>query len=240
MAKIYNFPTDWGKHTTEELFTMFANDAICASMDETLIDSEDIEARLAELSKEDCAENRSRLIMGLLFYNDVIIVGDEDNWTNEKIVYNGSQGFAVYTSAEKLPTNKRNFKCYFELSFRLILEKLTDESNDVDIYVNPGDKDGWTFSLALLRMSMDIANKAIDFADGLMREGLSADRLTNKLFERFDFRRVEITLTNGSKLCGEVTALSYGDEPDANYEITKENGETVTVYRSDIAFIKEV
>lgn len=240
MAKIYNFPTDWGKHTAEELFTMFANDAICASTDETLIDSEDIEARLAELSKKDCAENRSWLIMGLLFYNDVIIVGDEDNWTNEKIAYNGSQGFAVYTSVEKLPTNKRNFKCYFELSFRLILEKLTDESNDVDIYVNPGDKDGWTFSLALLRMGMDIANKAIDFADGLMRVGLSVDRLTNKLFERFDFRRVEFTLTNGSKLCGEVTALSYGDEPNANYEITKENGERVTVYRADIAFIKEV
>lgn len=240
MAKIYNFPTDWGKHTTEELFTMFANDAIRASTDETLIDSEDIEARLAELSKKDCAENRSWLIMGLLFFNDVIIVGDEDTWTNNKIAYNGSQGFAVYTSVEKLPTNKRNFKCYFELSFRLILDKLTNENNDVDIYVNPGDKNGWTFSLALLRASMDIANKANDFADGLMREGLSAYRLTDKLFERFDFRKVEIALTNGSKVCGEVTALSYGDESDANYEITKENGERVTVYRTDIAFIKEI
>lgn len=240
MAKIYNFPTDWGKHSTEELFIMFANDAICASTNETLIDGEDIEARLAELSKKDCAENRSWLIMGLLFFNDVIIVGDEDTWTNNKISYNGSNGFAVYTSVEKLPNNKKNFKCYFELAFRIILEKLADESSDVDIYVNPGDKNGWTFSLALLRMSLDIANKAIDFADGLMKEGLSADRLTVKLFERFDLRNVEITLANGSKLCGEVTALSYGDEPDANYEITKENGERVTVYRADIAFIKEV
>lgn len=240
MAKIYNFPTDWGKHTPEELFAMFANDAICASTDETLIDSEDIEARLAELSKKDCAENRSWLIMGLLFFNDVIIIGDEDTWTKDKIAYNGSKGFAVYTSVEKLPENKRNFKYYFELAFRIILEKLANESNDIDIYVNPGDKNGWTFSLALLRASMDIANKAIDFADGLMREGLSADHLTDKLFERFDFRNVEITLTNGSKVCGEVTALSFGKEPDANYKITKENDERVIVYRKDIAFIKEV
>ena len=87
---------------------------------------------------------------------------------------------------------------------------------------------------------MDIANKAIDFADGLMREGLSADRLTDKLFERFDFRNVEITLTNGLKVCGEVTALSFGDEPDANFEITLENGERDIVYRKDVAFIKEV
>lgn len=162
MAKIYNFPTDWGKHTTEDLFGMFANDAIIASTDEMLIDGEDIETRLAELSKKDCAENRSRLIMGLLFFNDIIIVGDEENWTKNKISYNGSQGYAVYTSAGKLPKSKRNFKCYFELAFRLILEKLQNESNDVDIYVNPGDKNGWTFSLALLRMGMDIANKATE------------------------------------------------------------------------------
>ena len=47
MAKIYNFPADWGKHTQEELFLMFANDAICASTDENLIDGNDIENRLA-------------------------------------------------------------------------------------------------------------------------------------------------------------------------------------------------
>lgn len=240
MAKIFNFPTDWGKHTSEDLFTMFANDAICASTDELLIDSEDIEKRLAELSKRDCAENRSWLIMGLLFFNDVILVGDEDSWTKDKISYNGSQGFAVYTSVEKLPKDKRSFKCYFELAFRLILEKLSNESNDVDIYVNPGDKNGWTFSLALLRMSMDIANKATDFADGLMKKGLDANGLTDKLFERFDFVNVEIILTNGTKLTGEVEAVTFGDDENAHYEMTKTDGKKVEVFRKDIAFIKEI
>lgn len=240
MAKIYNFPSDWGKHTTEELFLMFANNAICADTDETLIDSEDIENRLAELSKNDTAENRSFVIMGLLFYNGAIILGDENSWTKDKISYNGTQGYAVYTSVEKLPSNKRNFKCYFELAFRLILERLVDESNDVDIYVNPGDKNGFTFSLALLRMSMKIAEEAIEFADALMKKGLDANGLTDKLFERFDFRNVEITLIDGTKICGEVTALSFGNEPNANYEIIKASGERVAVYRRDIVFIKEI
>lgn len=240
MAKIYNFPIDWGKHTLEELFAIFANDAISASTDELLIDSEDIESRLAELSNKDCAENRSWLIMGLLFFNDVIIVGDEDTWIKNKISYNGSQGFAVYTSVNKLPKNKRNFKNYFELAFRLILEKLEAENNDIDIYVNPGDKNGWTFSLALLRMSMDIANKATDFADELMKKGLDANGLTDKLFERFDFRNVEITLKDGTKLIGEVETVTFGNDVNAHYELTKSDDEKLDVYRKDIAFIKEI
>lgn len=238
MAKIYNFPTDWGKHSQEELFLIFANDAICASTDENLIDSDSIEDRLAELSKNDSVENRSWLTMGLLFFNDVIILGDEETWTENKIAYNGSQGYAIYTSIEKLPKNKRNFKYYFELCFRFILEKLAHESDSVDIYVNPGDKDGWTFSLAYLRMCMDIANKANDFADDLMKKGLTAERLTDKLFERFDFVNVEITLTDGTKLTGEVEAVTFGNDENAHYEMIKADGTNLVVYRKDISFIK--
>ena len=240
MAKIYNFPADWGKHTQEELFLMFANDAICASTDENLIDGNDIENRLAELSKNDNVENRSWLTMGLLFFNNVIILGNEETWTENKITYNGSQGFAVYTSVEKLPKNKRNFKDYFELCFRFILEKLANESNDVDIYVNPGDKNGWTFSLAYLRMCLDIADKANDFADDLMNKGLTAEGLTDKLFERFDFVNVEITLTDGTKLKGEVEAVTYGNDENAHYEMIKTDGTKLDVYRKDIVFIKKI
>lgn len=239
MAKIYNFPSDWGKHTQEELFLMLANDAICASTDENLIDSDDIEYRLAELSKNDSVENRSWLIMGLLYFSDVVILGNEATWTENKIDYNGSQGFAVYTSVEKLPKNKRNFKYYFEHSFRFVLESLAGESNNIDIYINPGDKDGWTFSLALLRMSMDIANEATGFADDLMKKGITAEGLTDKLFERFDFVNVEITLKDGTKLTGEVEAVTYGDDENAHYEMTKNDGEKLDVYRKDIAFIKQ-
>jgi hypothetical protein len=240
MAKIYNFPTDWGKHTQEELISIFANDAICASTDENLIDSDDIEDRLAELSKNDSVENRSWLTMGLLFFNNVIILGDEVTWTENKIAYNGSQGYAVYTSVEKLPKNKRSFKDYFELCFRFVLEKLNAESNNVDIYVNPGDKNGWTFSLAYLRMCMDIANKATDFADDLMKKGLTAEGLTDKLFERFDFVNVEITLTDGTKLTGEVEAVTFGNEENAHYEMIKTDGTKLDVYRKDITFIKQI
>lgn len=238
MAKIYNFPSDWGKHTQEELFLILANDAICASTDENLIDSDDIEHRLAELSKNDCVENRSWLIMSLLYFSDVIILGNEETWTENKVAYNGSQGFAVYTSVEKLPKNKRNFKYFFEHSFRFVLDSLIGESNNVDIYINPGDKNGWTFSLALLRMCMDIANKAIDFVDELMKKGITAEGLTDKLFERFDFVNVEITLKDGTKLTGEVEAVTYGDEENAHYEMTNSDGTRMDVYRKDIDFIK--
>lgn len=224
----------------EELISIFANDAICASTDENLIDSDDIEDRLAELSKNDSVENRSWLTMGLLFFNNVIILGDEVTWTENKIAYNGSQGYAVYTSVEKLPKNKRSFKDYFELCFRFVLEKLNAESNNVDIYVNPGDKNGWTFSLAYLRMCMDIANKATDFADDLMKKGLTAEGLTDKLFERFDFVNVEITLTDGTKLTGEVEAVTFGNEENAHYEMIKTDGTKLDVYRKDITFIKQI
>ncbi|MDE6505197.1 MAG: hypothetical protein K2L42_04925 [Clostridia bacterium] len=240
MAKIYNFPTDWGKHTQEELFSIFANDAICASTDENLIDSDDIEDRLSELRKNDRVENRSWATFGLLFFNDVLIMGNEETWTENKITYNGSQGYAVYTSVGKLPVNKRNFKNYFELCFRFILEKLNAESNSIDIYVNPGDKNGWTFSLGYLRMCMDIANKATAFADDLMKKGLTAENLTNKLFERFDFVNVEITLKDGTKLMGEVEAVTFGNDENAHYEMTTIDGTKLDVYRKDIAFIKQI
>lgn len=240
MAKIYNFPTDWGKYTQEELFSRLANDAVCASTDEILIDSDDIENRLAALSKSDSIENRSWAIMGLLYFSNVLILGDNETWTKNKIEYNGSQGYAVYTSANKLPKNLRDYKYYFDHSFRYILKQLEKESNNVDIYVNPGDTSGWTFSLELLRMCMDIANKADAFADSLMKKGLTAEGLTDKLFERFDFVNVEITLTDGTILTGEVEAVTFGDDEDAHYEMIKTDGTKLDVYRKDIAFIKQI
>lgn len=82
------------------------------------------------------------------------------------------------------------------------MERLEDEVDNIDIYVNPSDKNGVTFSLALMRMAYKIAIDANDFADGLMKKGLDAKNLTDKFFERFDLRNAEITLTDGTKLTG--------------------------------------
>lgn len=44
----------------------------------------------------------------------------------------------------------------------------------------------------------------------------------------------------GQNLRGEVEAVSFGDEPNAHYELTMSGGKKIEVYRRDIVFIKEI
>lgn len=235
-----NMSAQSGKSWTEDLLLQLANDAICADTDSVLLNSADIEDRLLAVNKNDTPENRSYLIMGLLFYTDVILVGTETTWKSRKLNQNGLCGYAVYTSVEKLPEYVRISKIYFDASFDYILRELQKEKDDVNIYLNPGDVNGVTFSLQLLRLMKEIADKAIDFADGLMKRGLEEKELTDTLFERFDFRQVKIKLKNGAEIEGQVTGLSFGDDPNANYEVTQKSGEPITVYRRDISYIREI
>ena len=233
-----NMSAQSGKSWTEDLLLQLANDAICADTDSVLLNSADIEDRLLAVNKNDTPENRSYLIMGLLFYTDVILVGTETSWKSRKLTQNGLCGYAVYTSVEKLPEYVWISKIYFDASFDYILRELQKEKDDVNIYLNPGDVNGVTFSLQLLRLMKEIADKAIDFADGLMKRGLEEKELTDTLFERFDFRQVKIKLKNGAEIEGQVTGLSFGDDPNANYEVTQKSGEPITVYRRDISYIR--
>ena len=235
-----NMSAQSGKSWTEDLLLQLANDAICADTDSVLMDSTDIEKRLVAVNQNDTPENRSSLIMGLLFYNEAILVGTETSWKSRKLTQNGMCGYAVYTSAEKLPEYVRMSKVYFDAPFGYILGELQKEKDGVNIYLNPGDVNGVTFSLQLLRLMKEIADKAIDFADGLMKRGLEEKELTDTLFERFDFRQVKIKLKNGAEIEGQVTGLSFGDDPNANYEVTQRNGEPIAVYRRDISYIREI
>ena len=228
------------KKLAEDMLLQLANDAICADTDSVLMDSTDIEKRLVAVNQNDTPENRSSLIMGLLFYNEAILVGTETSWKSRKLTQNGMCGYAVYTSAEKLPEYVRMSKVYFDAPFGYILGELQKEKDDVNIYLNPGDVNGVTFSLQLLRLMKEIADKAVDFADGLLKRGLEEKDLTDTLFERFDFRQVHIKLKDGREIEGEVTGLSYGDDPNAKYEVTQKSGEPITVYRRDISYIREI
>lgn len=63
-----------------------------------------------------------------------------------------------------------------------------------------------------------------------MKEVLEAKKLTDKLFERFDFRIAEIILTDGKKLSGEIEAGCYGSGSDAFYDVTLKDGKEIKVY----------
>ena len=239
MGKILNFPTDWVKNGNPDKFmSILLNQAICDSTDEILIDHEDIEERLENLAKNDSLENRIKVICGLCFFDMAIVLGGED-WKEYTMQEEDSYGYVVFTHINKIPQKQYKKIGFEEFSFRRIIEELADEKGSVEIYVNPGSSASFIFNLQVIRATLEIIDKAVEFADEQMKKGYSGEELTDVMFERFEFRNVEITLKDNQKLVGEVTSLSYGDDPNANYEITA-GEKKVTIYRKDIAFIKDL
>ncbi len=238
MAKIIQFSNKNMEESAKQAILELSNYAIYDSTNELLLDSEEIENRLNEMMLNDNVKSRAAVLSGLYFYTSVYVAGDEDNWREYRLRNNNSYYYAVYTDESKILKQKR-YDDYTEYSFRMIIDDLAEENENTEIIVNPKSKNSVSLTLQLLRTAAELIEQAVSFVDKLMKEGLKSDSLTDILFERFEFRRVEIKLNDGSIIIGEVTATSYGDEPNANYEVeTKEK--TLTVYRKDIAFIKEI
>lgn len=238
MGRILNFPPEGVRNADfEQSFIFFANEAIRDSTNEILIDGEDIEERLERLKKEDTMENRLSLLSGLCFFSEALALGRED-WKEYKVKEGNAIGYAIFTSREKFPKNARKMK-YREVSLRYIRNELENESGEVEIYINPGSEGGYILTLALVRYILILADKASDFADEQMKKGYKGEELTDVMFERYECRRVEITLKDKRKVVGEITGCSFGDDPNAQYSVATGEKEE-KVYRKEIGFIKEL
>ncbi len=239
MGKIINFPPEGVRSGSFEKGIVFlTNEAICDSTNEMLIDGEDIEERLERLKNEDTMENRLSLISGLFFFDMAIVIGEEKDWKEHRVKDGDSLGYAVFTRAEKIPSGGKRVE-YQEFSFRNIIKELSEEADNVEIYVNPGSEEGFILTLQMLRYMQKIIDNAVDFADEQMKKGYAGEKLTDKMFERYEWRTVEITMKDQRKIIGEVTGCSYGDDPKAQYTVTVGEQE-VKVARKEIAFIKEI
>ncbi len=239
MGKILKFPPAGVRDMNmDKAFVFFANEAICDSTNEILIDGEDIEKRLERLKKEDSMENRLSLLSGLCYFSEALALGGED-WKEYKVKDGEkSVGYAIFTNVEKFPKKAQKVK-YREVSLRYMIKELENEPGETDIYINPGSKDGYIVRLELARYMLKLADTASDFADKQMQKGYRGEELTDVMFERYEWRQVEITLKDKRKIVGEITGCSFGDDPNAEYTVTTEKKEE-TVYRKEIEFIKEI
>lgn len=237
MGKIIQFSQEWGKISNEDAILMLANHAICDSTDELLIDGETIEDRLMSILENDTIENKISLVTGLCFFNSAYVIGKENSWKEYKSA--AENAYFIFTDLDKIPTKHYKKRNFTEISFRIFVERLSDESNEVELYINPGNKASYIVSLEVIRASLELIDKAIEFADEQMKKGYSGETLTDVMFERYEYRTVEVQLKNGETVRGEVVGTSYGDEPNAHYELELD-GQSTTVYRKDIAFIREI
>jgi hypothetical protein len=238
MAEILQFPQG-NNEEFEKLVSEFVNQAVCDSTDELLIDGHTIEGRIAKLCADNTMQNKVAFISGLCAFSDAYIIGDDDTWMDYKLKQGNFEGYAVFTDIDKVPADKRRRRQFTSTSFRYMIGQLEGESGKIEFCLNPNEKNSYIISLELLRVSLELYDKASDFTDDLMKKGLKAESLTDVLFERFDYRLVEITLKNGTKLSGQVECPTFGDDPNAHYELTADD-KTIDVFRKDIAFIKEI
>jgi len=237
MGEIIKFPVN--QEDTDKLILLVANNAITDSTNELLIDFEEIEKRLSDLRKYDTMENRILLISGLCFFNDAYVVGEDDDWEKYKMQGTKVKSYAVFTNLNKMPKKLVKERKYTEKSFRTIVDKLNKKYEKYEIYINPEKDDGYIFTSDLIKVFFDLIDKAVKFADDRMKEGYKGEELTAIMFEKFDFRNVEITLKNGNKIKTQVQASTFGDEPNARYTYLMD-GEEKEVLKKDIIFIKEI
>lgn len=239
MAKIIPFPGDGWEEKSRELLLGLANEAIYDDTYQLLLDAEEIEKRLHNLWLNDNTETRTYFLSGFCLFTDAYVVGNENTWTLHKKKSKNSEFYAVYTREDKIPVRERKKYGCVELTVKSIIESLANESGQVELVVNMEDKDNCVLTLVLLRSSIDIVDTAVNFADSLMKVGLTSESLTDILFERFEFRSVRIELFDGETIEGEVVETTYGDEPNAYYTVSV-NGRERKVFRKDIVMINEI
>jgi len=237
MGEIIKFPIN--EEDTNKLILLTANNVIADSTNELLINYEEIEERLSNLLKHETMENRVMLLSGLCFFTDAYVIGEEDDW--EKYIMQGTKvkSYAVFTNLNKIPKKIVKERNYTENSFRNIVDILNKKNEKYELYINPGKKEGYIFTSDLIKIFFDLADLAIKFADERMKEGYQGEELTPIMFERFDFRNVEITLKNGNIIKTQVQAPTFGDELNARYTYDFD-GEEKEIFKKDIAFIKEI
>ena len=237
MSEIIKFPVN--EEESKELILLLANYAIADSTNELSINFEEIEERLSALRKHETIENRVQLLSGVCFFYDAYVIGEDHEW--EECTMKGTEvkSYAIFTSLNKMPKKIVKAKRYSENSFRNIVDKLNKKDEKYETYINPGKNDGYIFTSELIKVSFDLIDIAIKFADDNMKKGYKGEELTDIMFERFDFRNVEITLNNGKTIKTQVEASTFGDDPNARYTYNV-NGEEKEILRKDIAFIKEI
>lgn len=140
----------------------------------------------------------------------------------------------VFSTPRHLP--KRDYE-----DMRLVKSSFTEfyrkYKEDMDtIVINPFT-DVLMFPREVIDVIFPCMHAVEEDMDEEMREGISKESLNEVMFRRFSGRKIFCKLSNDSEIVGKAGNSSIALDC---LDVTTDAGETVTVYRQDVEYIKEI
>ena len=221
---------------TDEFAIFMYGQVIDDSNNWDLMNSAELNKRVKAYNKDDSVENAVCLYSCLRFAEIYFLVekkGDGILVCQDE----GDKKFLIgYTSKKYVPkTIPTPYKADKVLFYECV-EGLKDESSVV--VLNADSENPIILEVNSLMDFYSVMDKIESAADNLMSEGISAEMLSDLLFDRFFGRNIYCELKDGRKIEGEVSC--FDEQPEAPvFKVETKEG-IVSITKEDIFFIKDI